>query len=88
MAKERLQKVMASAGVASRRQCEELILTGVVRVNKGVVDQLPAFVDPDVDAITVDGRRLRLAERVYFALNKPKGVICTNRDPQGRRLVR
>jgi len=85
MGKERLQKVMAAAGVASRRQCEELILTGVVRVNKRVVDQLPAFVDPDVDAITVDGRRLRLAERVYFALNKPKGVICTNRDPQGRR---
>jgi 23S rRNA pseudouridine2605 synthase len=85
MAKERLQKVMASAGVASRRQCEELILTGVVRVNKRVVDQLPAFVDPVADVITVDGRRLRLAERVYYALNKPKGVICTNRDPQGRR---
>jgi len=87
MAKERLQKVMASAGVASRRQCEELILDGVVRVNKRVVDQLPAFVDPDADLITVDGRRIRLAERVYFALNKPKGVICTNRDPQGRRLA-
>jgi len=85
MAKERLQKVMASAGVASRRQCEELILTGVVRVNKRVVDQIPAFVDPAVDVITVDGRRVRLTERVYFALNKPKGVICTNRDPQGRR---
>jgi 23S rRNA pseudouridine2605 synthase len=85
MAKERLQKVMASAGVASRRQCEELILAGAVRVNRQVVDQLPAFVDPGTDAITVDGRRLRVPERVYFALNKPKGVICTNRDPQGRK---
>ena len=85
MAKERLQKVMASAGVASRRQCEELILAGAVRVNRQVVDRLPAFVDPATDAITVEGKRLRVPQRVYFALNKPKGVICTNRDPQGRR---
>jgi 23S rRNA pseudouridine2605 synthase len=85
MAKERLQKVMASAGVASRRQCEELILAGVVRVNGKTVDELPVFVDAQADKIVVDGRRLRLPERVYYALNKPKGVICTNRDPQGRR---
>jgi 23S rRNA pseudouridine2605 synthase len=82
--KERLQKVMASAGVASRRQCEELILQGVVRVNGKVVDELPAFVDADQDAITVSGRRLKQAERVYFLVNKPKGFICTSRDPQGR----
>jgi 23S rRNA pseudouridine2605 synthase len=85
MAKERLQKVMASAGIASRRQCEELILAGVVRVNGKVVDELPVFVDAQADAIVVDGRRLRLPDRVYFALNKPKGIICTNRDPQGRK---
>jgi 23S rRNA pseudouridine2605 synthase len=85
MAKERLQKVMASAAVASRRQCEELILEGVVRVNGQVVDQLPAFVDPDRDVITVDGKRLQPPRRAYFLLNKPKGVICTNHDPQGRR---
>ena len=84
MAKERLQKVMASAGVASRRQCEELILEGVVRVNGRVVDELPAFVDPDVDLVTVGGKRLKEPQRVYFLLNKPKGVICTSRDPQGR----
>jgi 23S rRNA pseudouridine2605 synthase len=82
--KERLQKVMASAGVASRRQCEELILEGAVRVNGRVVDELPAFVDPDVDAITVHGRRLEEPRRVYYLLNKPKGVICTSSDPQGR----
>ncbi len=84
MAKERLQKVMASAGVASRRQCEELILEGIVKVNGRVVDQLPAFVDPQQDLISVDNRRLKPPRHVYFLLNKPKGVICTNSDPQGR----
>jgi 23S rRNA pseudouridine2605 synthase len=82
--KERLQKVMASAGVASRRQCEELILQGAVRVNGRVVDELPAFVDPEADVIMVHGRRLREPRRVYYLLNKPKGVICTSSDPQGR----
>jgi 23S rRNA pseudouridine2605 synthase len=82
--KERLQKVMASAGVASRRQCEELILQGVVRVNGKVVDELPVFADPENDQITVSGRRLKSPERVYFLVNKPKGVICTSHDPQGR----
>jgi pseudouridine synthase len=82
--KERLQKVMASAGVASRRQCEEMILQGMVRVNGRVVEELPAFVDPDQDAITVGGKRLEEPRRVYYLLNKPKGVICTNSDPQGR----
>jgi 23S rRNA pseudouridine2605 synthase len=85
MAKERLQKVMAAAGVASRRQCEELILEGIVKVNGRVVDQLPAFVDPQSDTITVDNQRLKPPKPVYFLLNKPKGVICTNSDPQGRR---
>jgi len=82
--RERLQKVLASAGVASRRQCEELILQGVVRVNGRIVDELPAFVDPDVDTITVGGRPLQEPRRVYYLLNKPKGVICTSNDPQGR----
>lgn len=82
--RERLQKVMASAGVASRRQCEELILEGAVQVNGRVMDELPAFVDPDVDVITVNGKRLREPQRVYLLLNKPKGVICTSHDPQGR----
>ena len=85
MAQQRLHKVLARAGVDSRRKCEELILDGVVRVNRKVVDTLPAFVDPEKDIITVDGRRIRAAAKVYFLLNKPKGVICTNRDPQGRK---
>jgi len=83
--KQRLQKFLASAGVDSRRNCEEIILDGDVRVNRRVVDTLPAFVDPEVDLVTVNGRRVKLAEKVYFLLNKPKGVICTSSDPQGRK---
>ena len=85
MAKQRLQKILAAAGIDSRRNCEELILTGAVRVNRKVVDTLPAFADPDVDTISVNNRRLRYVEKLYFLLNKPKGVICTNSDPQGRK---
>jgi 23S rRNA pseudouridine2605 synthase len=85
LAKQRLQKILAAAGVDSRRNCETLILEGAVRVNRKVVDELPAFADPDTDIITVHGRRIEAAKKVYFLLNKPKGVICTNYDPQGRR---
>jgi len=85
MSEQRLQKVLAAAGVDSRRKCEELILDGAVRVNRKVVDKLPVFVDPEKDIITVNGRKIRAAKKVYFLLNKPKGVICTNRDPQGRK---
>jgi len=83
--RQRLQKVLAAAGVDSRRHCEELILTGQVRVNGQVVDTLPAFVDPAKDRITVGGRPIRMPQKVYFLLNKPKGVICTSADPLGRR---
>ncbi|MEJ2705927.1 MAG: pseudouridine synthase [Sedimentisphaerales bacterium] len=85
MAQQRLQKVLAAAGVDSRRNCEELILSGSVQVNGKVADKLPAFADPDRDVITVHGKRIQPARKVYFLLNKPKGVICTNYDPQGRR---
>ena len=85
MAEQRLQKVLAAAGVDSRRKCEELILDGLVRVNRKTVDELPAFVDPEKDIITVNGKKIRAARKVYFLLNKPKGVICTNSDPRGRK---
>jgi 23S rRNA pseudouridine2605 synthase len=85
MTEQRLQKVLAAAGVDSRRKCEELILSGEVRVNRKVVDTLPAFVDPIKDVITVSGKKIRPVQKVYFLLNKPKGVICTNSDPQGRK---
>jgi len=80
-----LQKVLAAAGVDSRRKCEELILDGAVRVNRRVVDTLPAFVDPHKDVITVNGKKIHAKPKLYFLLNKPKGVICTNSDPQGRK---
>jgi 23S rRNA pseudouridine2605 synthase len=85
MVKQRLQKVLAAAGIASRRRCEEIILEGVVRVNGRVVDSLPVFVDPGKDIITINGREISAASKVYFLLNKPKGVICTNSDPRGRK---
>ena len=82
---QRLQKVLAAAGIDSRRKCEELILSGEVRVNRKVIDELPAFVDPEKDVITVSGKKIRAAQKVYYLLNKPKGVICTNSDPRGRK---
>ncbi len=85
MTEQRLQKVLAAAGVDSRRKCEELILDGAVCVNRKVVDKLPAFVDPEKDIITVNGKKIRAAQKVYYLLNKPKDVICTDSDPQGRK---
>jgi 23S rRNA pseudouridine2605 synthase len=84
MPRERLQKVLAAAGIASRRECEQIILDGRVRVNGKTVLSLPALVDPARDAILVDGRPLKREEKVYFLLHKPKGVHCTNYDPAGR----
>ena len=84
MAVERLQKILAAAGVASRRKCEEFILEGLVSVNGKVVDTLPAFADTEKDTIIAGDKRIRPQPKVYFLLNKPKGVICTNFDPQGR----
>jgi 23S rRNA pseudouridine2605 synthase len=84
----RLQKFLSDAGVASRRRCEELILEGRVLVNDQVVDQLPAFVDPQRDVVVTDGDRVRPRLLEYLLLHKPKGVVCTNRDPAGRTRVR
>jgi len=85
MTEQRLQKVLASAGVASRRKCEEMIRQGLVRVNRKVVNKLPTFVDSEKDVITVNGKKIVAVEKVYFLLNKPKGVICANSDPEGRK---
>ena len=83
---ERIQKVLAAAGVASRRDCEAMVEEGRVRVNGTVLDGLPAWVDAASDRIEVDGRPLRAQERhVYIMLFKPKGIVCTNEDPEGRR---
>src|SRR5262245_38185655 len=87
MSKERLQKIVARAGVASRRAAEELILSGRVRVNGTVVTMLGTKVDRR-DKVAVDGRRLVAETPVYLVLNKPRGVVSTVSDPEGRTTVR
>ncbi|KIL34871.1 RNA pseudouridine synthase [Cohnella kolymensis] len=84
---ERLQKILANAGVASRRKCEELISAGKVAVNGEVVTELGAKSDPDVDVITVSGRPIKKEKKIYIMFNKPKGVITSVSDPQGRSVV-
>lgn len=84
---ERLQKVLAALGVASRRECEELIVEGRVEVDGVVVDELGSKVNPERQEIRVDGEVLRRKRRLYFAVNKPRGVVSTTRDPAGRPRV-
>ena len=84
----RLQKVMASAGVASRRVCEEMIAEGRVEVDGQVVTELGVRVDPKSAVIHVDGLRIQLDENmVYMVFNKPKGVVSTMEDPDGRPCI-
>lgn len=84
--KERLQKVMASCGVASRRKCEEIISAGRVKVNGKVVVELGTKVSKK-DVIEVDGKVLFKQEHVYYVLNKPTGYLTTVSDDLGRRTV-
>ena len=84
---QRLQKVLAAAGLGSRRQCEELITTGRVEVDRRVVTELGTKVEPAGQQICVDGVLLPRAKLIYYAVNKPAGVLCTNRDPSGRPRV-
>lgn len=84
----RLQKVMAQAGVASRRVCEEMIAEGRVEVDGQVVTELGVRVDPKTAVIHVDGLRIQLDESlVYMVFNKPKGVVSTMEDPDGRPCI-
>jgi 23S rRNA pseudouridine2605 synthase len=84
---QRLQKVLATAGLGSRRACEELIVTGRVEVDRSVVTELGTRVDPSRQEIRVDGVTLRRPKLVCYALHKPPGVVCTARDPAGRPRV-
>ncbi|QIK66547.1 rRNA pseudouridine synthase [Nocardioides sp. HDW12B] len=84
----RLQKLLAASGVASRRKCEELMLAGLVEVDGEVVTRLGTKVDPAVAVVRVDGKRLPpVSAHVYLALNKPRGVVSTMSDPEGRRSL-
>lgn len=84
---ERLQKVLAAAGLASRRKCEQLITQGRVAVNGRLVTELGAKVDPNKDEIVVDGKRIARQRKIYLAFHKPKGVISSAKDPGGRQTV-
>jgi 23S rRNA pseudouridine2605 synthase len=88
MSEERLQKLLARAGIASRRKAEELIRDGRVTIN-GEVAALGSKADPERDAVKVEGRRVQLgrSSHTYLLLNKPKGVMSTVADPQGRPTV-
>lgn len=84
---ERLQKVMAQAGIASRRKSEEWIREGRVRVNGEKVTELGRRVDPDFDVIEVNGSQIHAENKRYFLFYKPKGVITSMSDPKGRPVV-
>jgi 23S rRNA pseudouridine2605 synthase len=85
---ERLQKVLAHAGVASRRECEKLILAGRVTVNGKIIRKLGTKVDPENDEVRVDTEPVRSPKHpVTFLLMKPKGYICTVHDERGRQTV-
>ncbi|MGA8210894.1 MAG: pseudouridine synthase [Nocardioidaceae bacterium] len=81
----RLQKLLAQSGVASRRKCEQLMLAGLVEVDGEVVTRLGTKVDPRSAVVRVEGRRLPpMSANVYLVLNKPRGVVSTMSDPEGR----
>ena len=85
---ERLQKLIARAGVTSRRNAENLILSGKVTVDGKVITELGAKADAQKNKIRVDGKLLKFnAEKIYILLNKPRGYVCTANDERGRKTV-
>jgi 23S rRNA pseudouridine2605 synthase len=84
---ERIAKRLARAGLASRRDAEELIAAGRVKVNGEIVRDLGTRVDPDKVTVHVDDHHVRAEKHVYWAVNKPRGYLCTNHDPAGRPLA-
>jgi pseudouridine synthase len=85
---ERLQKILAHAGIASRRKAEEMIEKGRVSVNGHIIAELGSKADPDIDVIKVDGKKIHISSRkIYILLNKPKNVMSTSSDPEGRPTV-
>lgn len=86
--KERLQKYMASCGIASRRKCETMILEGKVKVNDTIVYELGIKVDPNEDQVYVNSKLITKEEnKVYIMLNKPEGVVSTVKDEKGRKTI-
>lgn len=85
----RINKYLAQCGLASRRKCEEYILAGAIRVNGTVVKDLATQIDPDNDNVTYKDTQLHLTQedKAYYILNKPKGYLCSQGDPQGRETI-
>ncbi len=81
---ERLQKILANAGIGSRRQCERLIATGHVTVNGKIVKKMGVTVDPQGSEIRCDGISVSSEKKVYYLLNKPRGFVCSNWDELDR----
>ena len=86
MALQRVQKILAHAGIASRRKCEEIIEDGCVSVNNKIIT-IGDKADPDKDIIKVDGKKIRLERKIYIVLNKPRCYVTTVYDPAGRKTV-
>ena len=85
--KVRLNKYLAECGVASRRKSDELITEGRVTVNGNIILELGTKIDPDNDEISIDGEKLKVQSKVYYILNKPKGIITTTSDDKKRKTV-
>jgi len=83
----RLQKFLAEAGVASRRAAEQFILDGRIAINGRIVRQLGTKVDPDHEEVTVDGKPVRARRKIYVALHKPAGCVCSHADELGRPTI-
>lgn len=84
---ERLQKILAAAGYGSRRECENIVAAGRVRVNGLTISELGTKADPARDDISVDGRKIERVKHEYIALNKPRGYASTRKDPHAKKTV-
>ncbi len=84
---ERLQKIIAQAGITSRRGAEKLIQDGRISVNDKIITEMGFKVNPDKDSITFDGKKIDRESKIYILLNKPEGYVTTLSDPQGRPIV-
>ncbi len=84
----RINKFLAECGIASRRNCETLVLEGRVKVNNRKIVKLATEVDPEVDLVSVDDKPVKpIGKHLYIMLNKPKGYVCTTSDERGRKTV-